>query len=504
MGDNSPPTGPDFTKGVSSTELPAGGVLLGQADGEAVLLVRRPGAVYAIGAKCTHYSSSLVDGLVEGDTIRCPWHHACFDLKSGEAIGAPALNPLPCWDVKEKDGRIQLFSKLPHVAPGPRVGAKVPESVVIIGAGAAGESAAEEVRRRGYVGPVTMIDADSLTPVDRPNLSKDNLAGTAPEEWAFLKPDDFWAEKKIERRQARVTGIDVKAKKLELEGGGSLSYGALLIATGATPIQPDLPGDGPAVFTLRSLADMRAIIKAAEGKKRAVVLGASFIGLEVAGSLRARGLEVHVAAPDSAPLIKVLGPQLSAVVKKLHEDKGVHFHLERKAVGRAPNGVKLSDGSVLEGDFIVAGVGVRPSIALAEKAGLALDRGVTVDQFLATSAPGVWAAGDIARYPDAWSGEKIRVEHWSAAQEQGRIAARNMIGIATPFRETAFFWSQHYDVTIGYVGHAEKWDQLVVEGNPEKLDCAVRFMLGGKQMAVVTIGRDRASLEAHAAMNRGS
>jgi apoptosis-inducing factor 3 len=497
MGDNSPPSGPDFSKGIPSGDLPAEGVLLGQADGESVLLVRRPGAVFAVGAKCTHYSSSLVEGLVHGNTIRCPWHHACFDLESGEAIGAPALNPLPCWDVTEKDGRIQLFARRAHVAPGPRVGATVPESVVIVGAGAAGESAAEEVRRRGYEGPVTLLDADALTPIDRPNLSKDNLAGTAPEEWAWLHPEEFYAEKRITRRQAKVVGIDSVARKLELEDGSTLNYGALLLATGATAISPELPGDGPPVLTLRSLGDMRAIIKAAEGKKRVVVLGASFIGLEVAGSLRARGLEVHVAAPDAAPLIKVLGPELSAVVKKLHEDKGVVFHLERKATGRVPGGVKLSDGSILEGDLIVAGVGVRPALALAEKAGLAIDRGVTVDEFLRTSAPGIWAAGDLARYPEARSGERLRIEHWAAAQDQGRIAARNLLGIVTPFHEVPFFWSQHYDVTISYVGHAEKWDQLVVEGTPEKLDCTVRYLEAGREMAVATIGRDRASLEAH-------
>lgn len=500
MGDTSPPSGPDFSKGIPSNELPADGVLLGQADGESVLLVRRPHAVFAVGAKCTHYSASLVDGLVEGNTIRCPWHHACFDLESGEAIGAPALNPLPCWDVKEQDGRIQLFGKKPHVSPGPKAGANAPESVVIVGAGAAGESAAEELRRRGYEGPVTLVDADALTPIDRPNLSKDNLAGSAPEDWLWLHPDEFYVERRITRRSARVLGIDGAARKLELEGGGTLGYGALLLATGASAIQPELPGDGPPVHTLRSVADMRAIIKAAEGKKRAVVLGASFIGLEVAGSLRARGLEVHVAAPDSAPLSKVLGPELSAVVRKLHEDKGVIFHLERKAVGRVPGGVKLSDGSTLEGDFIVAGVGVRPNLALAEKAGLAVDRGVTVDEFLRTSAEGIWAAGDIARYPDFRSGERTRIEHWSAAQDQGRVAARNLLGIVTPFREVPFFWSQHYDVTIAYVGHAERWDKLVVEGSPEKLDCTVRFVLGGRELAVVTIGRDRASLEAHAAM----
>lgn len=503
MSDSTPLSGPDFSQGIPSSELPEHGVLLGQAGGEAVLLVRRPGVVHAVGAKCTHYSASLADGLVVGDTIRCPWHHACFDLKSGEAIGAPALDPLPCWDVKEQDGRIQVFARRAHVSPAPQVGADVPDSVVIIGAGAAGESAAEELRRRGYPGPVTLVDGDALTPIDRPNLSKDNLAGTAPEAWVWLHPDEFYAARRLTRLPARVAKLDPVARLLTLEGGGTLSYGALLLAPGASAIYPDLPGEGPPLLTLRSLGDMRAILEAAEGKKRAVVLGASFIGLEVAGSLRARGLEVHVAAPDPLPLLKVLGPELAEVVLKLHQDKGVSFHLERRAVGKVPGGVKLSDGSVLEGDLVVAGVGVRPNLALAEGAGLAIDRGVTVDEFLRTSAPGIWAAGDVARYPDSRTGERVRIEHWAAAQDQGRIAARNLMGLATPFREVPFFWSQHYDVTIGYVGHAERWDELVVEGTPAKLDCAVRYRLGGKELAVATIGRDRASLEAHAAMARG-
>lgn len=495
-----PPSGPDFTQGIPSSDLPADGVLLGQADGEPVLLVRRPGALYAVGAKCTHYSSSLAEGLVVGHTIRCPWHHACFDLASGEALEAPALNPLPCWNVKEEDGRIKLFARRAHVSPPPHVGLHPPESVVIVGAGAAGESAAEELRRRGYPGQVTLVDADALTPVDRPNLSKDNLAGTAPEDWIWLHPDEFYVERHLTRLHARVTAIDPADRRLDLEGGTTLHYGALLLATGASPIEPSLPGEGPPVLTLRTLADMRAILKAAEGKRRAVVLGASFIGLEVAGSLRARGLEVHVAAPDPAPLVRVLGPELSAVVRRLHEEKGVVFHLERRATGRVATGVKLSDGSVLEGDFVVAGVGVRPNLALAEAAGLAVDRGITVDEFLRTSAPGIWAAGDAARYPEARTGERVRIEHWSVAQNQGRVAARNLLGLPTPFRDVPFFWSQHYEVTIGYVGHAERWDRLEVEGSPEKLDCAVRYYLGARLLAVATIGRDRASLEAHAAL----
>jgi 3-phenylpropionate/trans-cinnamate dioxygenase ferredoxin reductase subunit len=502
MSDDIPLSGPDFTQGVPSADVPEGGVLLGQANGEAVLLVRRTGALFAVGAKCTHYSASLADGLVVGNTIRCPWHHACFDLASGEAIEGPALNPLPCWSVEEKGGRVRVSDKRPHVDPPPRLVGKGPESVVIIGAGAAGESAAEELRRRGYQGPVTLVDADAQTPIDRPNLSKDNLAGTAPEDWLWLHPDQFYAHRNITRQRARAIAIDPAKRRVELEGGGTLSYGALLLATGASAIEPDLPGEGPELLTLRTVHDMRAILKAAEGKRRAVVLGASFIGLEVAASLRTRGLEVHVAAPDAAPLVKILGPELSAVIRTLHEQHGVVFHLERRATERVAGGVKLSDGSVLEGDLVVAGVGVRPNLALAESAGLRIDRGVTVDELLRTSAPGIWAAGDLSRYPDRRSGQSVRIEHWSVAQNQGRTAARNLLGLSTPFREVPFFWSQHYDVTIGYVGHAERWDRIEVEGTPAKLDCLVRYFLAGQQLAVASIGRDRSSLEAHAAMDR--
>jgi len=502
MGDNSPPTGPDFSKGIASTEVPANGVLLGQTEGEGVLLVRHAGALFAVGAKCTHYSSGMADGWVENGTIRCPWHHAAFDLKSGEAVCGPALNPLPCWDVKEEGGRITVLGKRAHVAPEPQVGAGAVASVVIIGAGAAGESAAEEFRRRGYEGEITLVDADKDTPIDRPNLSKDNLAGSAPDDWLWLHPDEFYVEKRITRRTGRVVSIEAATRKVTFQDGSTLSYGALLLATGAAAIVPELPGSGPKVFTLRTVSDLRAIVKAAEGKKRVVVLGASFIGLEVAASLRARGLEVHVAAPDAMPLAKVLGPQLAAVVKTLHEAKGVVFHLEKRATGLNAKGVTLSDGSTLEGDFVVAGVGVRPQLGLAESAGLAVDKGVMVDAFLRTSDPFIWAAGDAARYPDPRNGGTVRIEHWSVAQNQGRTAARNIAGLKSAFRDVPFFWSQHYDVTIGYVGHAEKWDAIEVEGAPEKLDCVVRYRLGGKVLAVATIGRDRASLEAHAKMER--
>jgi 3-phenylpropionate/trans-cinnamate dioxygenase ferredoxin reductase subunit len=465
-----------------------------------VLLVRTPGGLRAVGAACTHYGAALAGGLVVGETLRCPWHHASFDLGSGEAIGGPALNPLPCWDVREADGRITVGRPRAHQAPPPRAGAGAPDSVVIVGAGAAGESAAEELRRRGYEGPVTLVDADPETPIDRPNLSKDSLSGAAPEDWLWLHPDDFYVSRRLTRYQGRVTSLDTRARRVLLESGESVGYGALLLATGATPLQPELTGAGPRVHTLRSVKDLRAVLKAAEGKRRAVVLGASFIGLEVAASLCARGLEVHVVAPDATPLVRVLGPELGAVVRTLHEAKGVVFHLGRRPAGLVSGGVTLGDGSTVEGDVIVAGVGVRPNLELAELAGLAVDRGVLVDSFLRTSDPHIWAAGDAARYPDHRLGARVRIEHWSVAQNQGRVAARNLLGLETPFLDVPFFWSQHYDVTIGYVGHAEQWDRVEVEGDPAKLDCTVRYLLDGRVLAVATIGRDRASLEAHAAM----
>ncbi|MBL8913015.1 MAG: FAD-dependent oxidoreductase [Archangium sp.] len=499
MGDNSPPSGPDFTRGIDATELKS--VLLGQAQGESVLLVRVGHLVHAIGAKCSHYGSQLSDGAVQGTTIRCPWHHACFDLRSGEAVEGPALQNIPVWEVKQAGGRITVLGKKPATPAAPQVSAGAPSSIVIIGAGAGGESAAEELRRRGYPGPVTLIDADADSPIDRPNLSKDNLAGTAPEDWLWLHPAEWYAEQRIERVVARVTKLDRAGKRLTLADGTTREYGALILATGASAITPQLSGQGPAVFPLRTTSDMRAIVKALEGKKRAVVIGGSFIGLEVAAALRTRGLEVQVVSPEGAPLARVVGPEVAAVVKRLHEEKGVRFHLGRRATALDAKGVLLDDGTLVEGELVVAGVGVRPNLSLAEDAGLAIDRGVTVDETMRTSDAHVWAVGDIARFRGRF-GELQRIEHWAVAQNQGRVAARNALGLVTRFTTAPFFWSQHYDLTISYVGHAESWDRQELTGDPQKLDCELKLMKGRLTLAVITLGRDRASMSAHEAMNR--
>ncbi|MEO5579521.1 MAG: FAD-dependent oxidoreductase [Gemmatimonadaceae bacterium] len=506
-------SGPDLTKGVPSTDVSEGALLLGHADGEAVLLTRTVGEIVAVGATCTHYGAPLCEGLIVGDTLRCPWHHAAFSLRTGKSLRPPAFRDLPRWNAEERDGSAYVTGRMSEVTndvpsrtdAGPASAS--PESIVIVGGGAAGSMAAETLRREGYDGPVTIIEAGPSAPYDRPNLSKDYLAGTAPEDWIPLRDDSFYVEKRIDfLLNSRVTAIDMDLRRVTLEGGDTLPFGALLIATGAQPIQLDVPDPDNRIHYLRTLADSRAIIDAALRAKSAVIIGASFIGLEVAASLRARGLAVTVVGPEARPLERVLGEQLGDFVRGLHEEHGVSFRLGQTASAIGRDSVTLSGGETLPADLVVVGIGVRAYTGLAEASGIATDRGIVVDQYLETSVPGIFAAGDLARWPDAQSGENIRVEHWVVAQRQGQTAARNMLagrnGGRRRFDAVPFFWSQHYDVSISYTGHADRWDAIEVQGDIGAHDCTVTYRYGGRVMAVATIFRDLASLKAELAMER--
>ena len=495
--------GPDLAAGIAASELVNGARLLGHANGEAVLLVRSGAEVFAIGATCTHYGGPLAEGLIVGDTVRCPWHHACFSLRDGDAVRAPAMKPVACYRVEARGDKLHVMEAMPPKTPA-RTGENV-ASVVIIGGGAASNAAAEMLRRRGYQGPVTIVSADASVPVDRPNLSKDYLAGTAPEEWIPLRPKEFYEEQNIRLLlETKATQIDTKTRSVTLSTGEKLTYGALLLATGAEPVHPDIPGaDSPHVHYLRSLADSRAIINAAASAKAVVVIGASFIGLETAAALKTRGLEVHVVAPDAKPLARVMGDAIGDLVRTMHEERGVVFHLEQSVASIQSHGVVLKSGAKIAADLIVVGVGVRPVIDLAEAAGIAVDKGVLVDKHLATSAPSVYAAGDIARYPDGRSGENVRIEHWVVAQRQGQMAARNILGAGEVFNEVPFFWSQHYDLAIAYVGHATSWDSVAVSGTVAEKNAAIALKKGRRTLAVVTMGRDETSLRAEASMERG-
>ncbi|MGQ0648491.1 MAG: FAD-dependent oxidoreductase [Gemmatimonadaceae bacterium] len=508
-GDEAPLAGPDLRNGVAAGDIAEGSMLLGHAEGEAVLLARTGGMLCAIAARCAHYGGPLNEGLIVGDTVRCPWHHAAFNLRTGEAVRPPALNNLSCWQVEERDGTVVVTGKKtatvsrPATTGAPGARPRGPASVVIVGGGAAGAVAAETLRREGYDGPVTIIEAGPSAPYDRPNLSKDFLAGTAPEEWIPLHPDAFYQDNGIELLLGRrVTTIDAKAKRLTLDDGSTRDYGALLLATGAEPVRLTIPNILQQVYYLRTLADSRELIAAARAGARAVVLGASFIGLEVAASLRARGLDVTVVGPEARPLERVLGADLGDHVRSLHESHGVAFRLGHTASAIDRSRVTLSGGASLPADLVIAGIGVRPDTTLARAAGLKANGGMLVDEFLETSAPGIYAAGDVASWPDPHTGERIRVEHWVVAQRQGQAAARNILGHKHRFDAVPFFWSRHYDVTIAYTGHARAWDSAQVEGDISANDCEVTYRSGDRVLAVATIFRDQASLQAELLMER--
>ena len=499
------PAGPDLSEGVTLSEF-SGAMLLGHVGDEEVLLVRSGSEIFAIDAHCSHYHGPLADGLVDGENIRCPWHHACFDLRTGEAVRAPAFNALAIWKVEHEGNRIFVRQKREHPKPRVKGAVEAPSRIVIVGGGAAGFAAAEMLRRQEYRGSVVMLSSEATEPVDRPNLSKDYLAGSAPEDWLPLRPAGFYAGAGIDLRLAtEVASIDTRTKNVILAGGEAVAYDRLLLATGAEPVRLPIPGaDQPHVHLLRSLADSRAIIASAKGARRAIVIGASFIGLEAAASLRAREIEVHVVGLEQRPMERVLGPDMGDFVRALHEEHGVIFHLGDTVTSIDGKRAALKSGGVIEADIVVIGVGVRPRLSLAEKCGLAIDRGVTVNAYLETSIPGIYAAGDIARWPDPHSGENIRVEHWVVAERQGQTAARNMLGQREAFDAVPFFWSQHYDVPINYVGHAEKWDEIEIDGDIRARDCLVRYKSGGRVLAVASIYRDVASLQAELAMERAS
>jgi apoptosis-inducing factor 3 len=495
-------SGPDLeVDGVPVDEVVPDVPVVGHVGGTPVVVVATDQGVRALGGRCTHYGGPLGDGLCVDGQIRCPWHHAAFDLATGEAVGGPALDPVAVFETVQRGGRVFV------VGPGQRPEARrtppsSPASVVIVGAGAAGAAAAETLRRSGYTGPISLVGAES--PVDRPNLSKDYLAGTAPEEWTQLRSPRFYAEAGIELLAGpTVTTIDRSGRLVHLDDGRQLPYAALLLAPGAEPRRLRVPGgDLPHVHCLRTLADSRAIIAELGGTTRAAVIGAGFIGLEVAASLRHRDIAVTVIAPEEVPLAHAVGDTMGRFVADLHREHGVAFRLGRGVTEIRAGEVVLDDSSSVAAELVVVGVGVTPRTALAEAAGLAVDGGIVVDGHLRTSDPGIWAAGDVARYPGP-GGEPVRVEHWVLAERQGQVAARNMVGHDVTFSEPPFFWSRHYDVPINVTGHLAGWDEEIVVSDPHARDVLVGYRRDGVIRAVASINRDRDNLRAEHALASG-
>lgn len=496
--------GPDLTSGVHADDFDERGMLRGHVGEEPVLLVRQRKDVWAIDATCTHYGGPLEEGLVVGDTVRCPWHHACFSLRTGQALGAPALEPVGAWAVEQDGDRIIVRERsgdaAEPAAPAERRsggGGQQGKDVLIVGGGGAGFACAQMLRRNGHRGRITIFSSDRDAPYDRPKLSKQFLAGAAGADDLPLASERYFADSDIDLRlDTEVTSIDLPARTVSDESGRTHGYDVLVSATGAEPVQLPIRGtEHRHVHTLRTVSDSAAILAAAKDSRHAVILGSGFIGLEVAASLSEHEVEVHVVTQDDLPLEKVLGKPLAQRVQREHERHGTHFHTGTSISRIETDTVTLDDGTRIDADLVVLGVGVTPRTELAESAGLEVDDGVLVDECLRTGSPGIYAAGDIARWRDAGTGLSMRVEHWVLAQRQGQHVARNILHGDTAFTDVPFFWSTHHDMSIRYVGHAQGWDELDIDGDIDELDCIVRYRTQGTTRAVATVGRDLAALE---------
>lgn len=492
------PPGPDLGQGVPLERVPDAGVLAGHVDGVPVLLTRLDDGLHAVGGACTHYGAPLAEGLVAGNQIRCPWHHACFSLRTGAALQAPAFMPLSRWHTEIVGDRVFVRAQAPAIPPAPPRRQSEPERIVIVGGGAAGFAAAQRLRELGFDGALTMLSADSSPPCDRPNLSKDYLAGTAPEDWIPLQEPEFYAEQRIDLRlQSAVTAIDARARRVTAAAGETFAYAALLLATGAEPRRLSTPGlDRPNVLTLRSLADARAIIAACANARSVAFVGAGFIGMEAAGALRARGLQVHVVTPEAVPLERALGPEIGRFIARLHEEQGVVFHLSSQLRAYDGRRLMLENGDPVPADFVVVGVGVIPRTQLAKDAGIAVQDGILVDAQLRTSMPGIHAAGDVARYPHG--AERVRVEHWVHAQRQGQVAAANMLGAAHAYTDVPFFWTHHHGLDLRCAGIAHGWDEIRIDGDLDARDFSARYFRDGRMIAAATAGRDQENLRIEA------
>lgn len=479
-----------------------------------ILLVRVDDQFHAVSAKCPHYGGTLAEGALCGTQVICPLHHAVFSVVNGELEEPPALDALVSYEVRVEGERVLV--RVPEEASDRRAVEMVksdriadPRQFVIIGAGAAGYTAAQTLREEGFRGQIVMITREDRGPYDRPNLSKDYLHGHADPEWMPLRPDDFFKEHDIQLVLNReVTRVDARSKTIVFESGETMDYDELLVATGGAPVRLNIPGsDLKNVCVLRSFADADSIIETAGRSRRAVVVGASFIGMEAAYSLRERGLDVTVVAPSAEPFEVTLGREVGAVFRREHERHGVRFKLGsivyRFEGSHNVEAVTLDTGESIETDMVVVGVGVRPVTHFLDGVELDQSGGVVVDSHL-RAAEGLYAAGDVVNFADRWTGERLRIEHWRTAQQQGRVAARNMAGRDVAFDGVPFFWTQQFDLTLRYVGHATSWDEIIYQGDVSSHDFLAFYVKGDRVLAVAGMSRDRelAAVEALIKLDR--
>ena len=474
--------------------IAADGMLGVEIGDRKLLLVRLGDQILAFDGFCPHAGATLAEGVRCGERVICPWHKASFDLRSGARLEPPAVDPLPRYMARIEAGRVLV--SLQHISTASKSAVVTDDRCfVVLGAGAAGQSAAQTLREEGFGGRVVMVSHEVELPYDRTVLSKYKLSGEPGAEKTPLQDAAFYARHRVERRRAEITEVDAANATVRFADGSSLAYDAALLATGGIPKAPKLPGaelDG--VFLLRSAADLDAILAAAQKARQIVVVGGGFIAMEVASSLRERGLAVTIVMPESTPFEHPLGPMIGAVFARLHEQKGVVLRTGETVAALEGDGVvsavRLATGERLAADLVVIGGGIGPATDVLRGVTLREDGGVPVDRTLRATET-LYAAGDLAAFPLYGDGAPIRVEHWRLAQQHGRHAARAMLGRDTPFDSVPYFWTIHFLKRLDYVGHATDWDDIIVDGDLEKPEFIALYVKAGRVDAVIGWERDQ-------------
>lgn len=463
-----------------------------EVAGKKILLAKVDGRIIATEARCPHYGGPLSEGLLNGSRLICPWHKATFSLPEGALLEPPALDPIAAYPVRvDADGVYVDVSEGDFEPGADSLFRADPDAddrfFVVIGGGSAAAAAVETLRRESFAGRIAMVSPEVRVPYDRPNLSKRYMAGDSDASALPLRSREFYEERDIEVVEASVERLDVATRVLQLHDGTTLTPDAILIATGARPRILDVPGrELQGVFTLRTPEDADAIIAAAEQADRVVLVGASFIGMEVASALVKRGLEVTITGPESTPFAGVLGEDVGRMLQEYHEEHGTKFALGSSVVrflGQGlVSGVEVESGAQIDADVVVVGIGVEPVTEFVVGVERDEDGGLPVDERLRV-ADGIWAAGDVARYPDAHTGRAVRIEHWRLAQQHGRSAAADMAGSGGPFTGVPFFWTRHFDMSLGHAGVVHPGVEPVVLGDLEARDFTALYAAGGRLLA---------------------
>ncbi|MBO0936216.1 FAD-dependent oxidoreductase [Fibrella sp. HMF5335] len=492
---------------VAHTNDLADGQLKEVTAGDTKLLLARVGTdVFAVGAVCPHLQAPLAKGLLCGKRLYCPWHHSSFDIGTGHLIEPPSLDGLSTYPAREADG--QIWVQLPDNEKAPAepamASAKVNsrQSVLILGGGAAGFFAAQTLRERGFSGRISLVLREDHLPYDRTKLSKAYLNGKATADKLPLRNEDFFKDADIDVLLGKeATQVATDTRTISFKDGTTLPYDQLLLATGSTPNTLPVPGaDLPGVHTLRSQDDAAQLLDQLKPDARVVIVGASFIGLEVAASLRQRNLPVTITSPEKLPFEKLLGAEIGQMFQRMHEKNGVNFRLGTQIVTiqgqEYVDTILLDNGETMSTDLVIVGIGVKPNTGFLQ--GLQLnekDHSISVDEHL-RAAEGLYVAGDIARFPGAQNdGTPIRIEHWRTALQQGRTAALNMMGLPESTADyVPFFWTNQYDKRLSYVGHAEDWDDLFIDGSVADQTFLAFYSKAGKVLAVASMNRDQESI----------